>query len=248
MEKFMKKRFGVFSLVAIILCSCFMFFGCGKEPNKYNVRATVWYANYGSVEGSGTYEEDSTCTLVASPKQNSTFLAWMKDNLVVSYDKEYSFKVSNETSGNYVAIFTLPSLDLVTPKSVGFKTTLSNITSYNLELKVGSSYDYLHILYSGAVTNEGQYGFPNIVLALPVNNKIICEANLTLAYSTEIEGEQTETSTTTKTYFELQLEELSSGELELRVPTGFVGDSKITLLFENFNVTPTPQEEPETNE
>ena len=240
----MKKKFSIFGVLAVILCSCFLFFGCGPEPTKYNVKATIWYASYGSVEGSGTYEEDSTCTLVAKPKQNSTFLAWMKNNVVVSYESSYSFKVSNETSGDYVAIFTLPSLDLVSPKSFEFKTTMQDFTSCNLVLKIGTSYEYLNQVYSGEVTNEGQYGFEDVVLALPYSNKIICEANFTVAYYTVIEDEEIEASATTKTYLEIELEDLLASNLQLLVPSGIAGTATISIGFDNFTVV-RPDTEPE---
>lgn len=243
----MKKKFSIFCIFAVILCSCFLFFGCGPDPQKYNVKASVWYASYGTVEGSGTYEQDSTCTLVAKPKQDSTFLAWMKNNVVVSYESSYSFKVNNETSGNYVAIFTLPNLDLVTPKNIEFKTTMQDFSASSLVLKIGSSYDYLHQVYSGEVTNEGQYGIEEVVLVLPYSNKIICEANLTVTYSTIIEGEETEAQSTTKTYIEFELEDLLANDLALIVPTGITGDATISIAFDNFSVQQPEPDIPEEN-
>ena len=51
----------------------------------------------GTVSGAGTYESGTSCTLIASPNEGYSFINWIEDGRVVSYDSQYSFIVTGET-------------------------------------------------------------------------------------------------------------------------------------------------------
>ena len=52
----------------------------------------------GMVTGGGSYEEDATCTLIATPNEGYIFTNWTENGEVVSADATYSFSVMNDRS------------------------------------------------------------------------------------------------------------------------------------------------------
>ncbi len=74
-----------------------------KIVNHYTVSANVQPANAGSVIGAGTYEEGTSCTLIAMANPTYTFVSWTENGAVVSTDEQYTFTV--ERDRNLVAVF-----------------------------------------------------------------------------------------------------------------------------------------------
>ena len=74
-----------------------------KIVNHYTVSANVQPANAGSVIGAGTYEEGTSCTLIAIANPTYTFVSWTENGAVVSTDEQYTFTV--ERDRNLVAVF-----------------------------------------------------------------------------------------------------------------------------------------------
>ena len=74
-----------------------------KIVNHYSVSANVQPANAGSVIGAGTYEEGTSCTLIAIVNPTYTFVSWTENGAVVSTDEQYTFTV--ERDRNLVAVF-----------------------------------------------------------------------------------------------------------------------------------------------
>ena len=73
---------------------------------QYSVTATASPSAGGSVSGSGTYYENTECTLTATANTGYTFTSWEKGGTVVSTDSSYTFTVSSGTAGSYTATFT----------------------------------------------------------------------------------------------------------------------------------------------
>ena len=73
----------------------------------YNVSVSASPANGGNVTGGGTYTQGQSCTVVASPNANYTFVNWTENGTVVSGNASYTFTVNgNRTlvaNFNYVA-------------------------------------------------------------------------------------------------------------------------------------------------
>lgn len=63
-------------------------------PVEYTVTATVNPAETGTVDGAGTYEEDATATLTATPAEGYQFVNWTKGEEVVSTENPYTFTVT----------------------------------------------------------------------------------------------------------------------------------------------------------
>lgn len=66
----------------------------GPTPH-YNIAASVNPSGYGSVTGTGSKEEGTTCTLVATPAEGKRFLNWTENGTIVSTSATYSFTVQN---------------------------------------------------------------------------------------------------------------------------------------------------------
>ena len=69
----------------------------------YNIVATANIPEAGTVTGSGSYEEDTECTLVATVNEHYNFINWTKGNEVVSTNASYTFTVTAD--GTYIANF-----------------------------------------------------------------------------------------------------------------------------------------------
>ena len=81
------KKYLKFVLCTILVAFvCPLLLACNEKPQSYSVNVNVWYSNYGFASGSDTYEEGEECSIVATPKNNSSFMAWMKENVIVSYE------------------------------------------------------------------------------------------------------------------------------------------------------------------
>ena len=69
----------------------------------YTINATAYPAEGGQVSGYGDYEQNTSCTLIATANTGYTFVNWTKNGEVVSTASTYTFTVMEE--GDYVANF-----------------------------------------------------------------------------------------------------------------------------------------------
>lgn len=75
-----------------------------REPAaRHNVTATVSPSGSGTVSGTGSFEEGSNCTVVASAASGYQFKEWQKDGAQVSTSASYTFAVMEDVA--LVAIF-----------------------------------------------------------------------------------------------------------------------------------------------
>ena len=239
----MKNKLKILLSVVLFLCACSSMSACNETPKKYNVIVNVWYSNYGFVDGGGTYEENMDCTITASAKGDSKFLAWMSENVIVSYEQTYTFKVSNETSGTYTAIFTCPNLELVSPTKIVFNDTYkqnNTISNILANVKIGGSYETLKEVLNTQINANKTFNIDSIKLALNRMTTIYAEINLTYTYETIIDNQSSNIDVKTQTYIEINLEDLLvTKEYKLNIPTNVNGEAYISFEFENFTI---PQE------
>ena len=66
------------------------------EYEPWIVHATPYPPTAGTIVGNGEYHIGEQCTLTATPVENSKFGYWKKDGKVVSYDRSYSFLITND--------------------------------------------------------------------------------------------------------------------------------------------------------
>ncbi len=236
----MKKSFKIILSFIMLFVACFSLSACNETPKKYNINVNVWYANYGIVDGGGTYDENTDCTITATPKGDSQFLAWMNENVVVSYDATYTFKVSSNTSGTYTAIFTCPDLELVTPTKIIFNDTYdqnNTITNITANVKLGSSYETLKEVLNTEINATKTFDIETITLALNKKSKIYAEINLTYTYESIVDNESTLIDVKTQTYIDIGLNgQLTTTEYKLNLPNKVNGEAFISFEFENFKV------------
>ena len=53
----------------------------------------------------GVYKEDENATLIANPSTGKAFVAWIKNNKIISEESSFSFKVKISDGGTYTAVF-----------------------------------------------------------------------------------------------------------------------------------------------
>lgn len=75
------------------------------ECPSYEITATANPTNGGTITGSSTYTQGTTCTLTATPNSGYTFVNWTESGETVSTDATYSFEVTGVRNlvANFVA-------------------------------------------------------------------------------------------------------------------------------------------------
>ena len=130
---------------ALVLASVFLtllFGGCTEVIADHKISVTSSNIQNGIVTGDGTYKTKQEVTLTATPKNNHSFVAWIRNELIVSYDMTYTFIASNDTDGKYTALFTTDTLDYFMLKKVQYNIsgltlndeawTLTHISELNI--------------------------------------------------------------------------------------------------------------------
>lgn len=109
----MKKKFTALMLTCALIFGVFGFSGCTEQITSHNIWVTSSNLQNGSVSGSGVYKDGETATLTATPKGENQFIAWAKNDIVVSKNQTYSFVVSNSMNKDekYTALFTSNNID-----------------------------------------------------------------------------------------------------------------------------------------
>lgn len=141
----MKKRFGAILTCVMALCCAVLLFGC-DEVRDHRITATSWDIACGTVSGYGTYKTNYEVTLRATPKTDqNAFIAWIKDDEIVSYDAEFTFIASAETEGKYIAIFNGPDLELIALNNV--QLSFGNVTTGTESSQVLTSISNARLAY-----------------------------------------------------------------------------------------------------
>ena len=63
------------------------------QAPSFNINATISQEGYGTINGTGIYEVDQTCTLAAVPNEGCVFLNWKENGDVVPAENPYTFVV-----------------------------------------------------------------------------------------------------------------------------------------------------------
>lgn len=158
------------ALVALIATFGLALGGCDENLDSYDVIVKVNGAKYGDVYGGNdTYTVGTNITIKAKPKATTSqtsqnvFVCWVHDNKVVSTEAEYTFKLSFETAGTYVALFECADLEYVAINNLVINSgTFLNVGTAGasiskLSLKMGYSENRLIEVYSSddvAFVNE----------------------------------------------------------------------------------------------
>ncbi len=98
-----------------------------KVTRDHIVSAT---AENGTVEGAGTYKDNATATLTATPNDGYLFKNWTKNGVVESTENPYSFNVTEDVE--LVANFDGPFCELILNTNDEEKGTVSGAGFYNV--------------------------------------------------------------------------------------------------------------------
>ena len=247
----MRKKICYILVFLLVLCSSIFFSACNEDANEYNINVNVWYANYGTVYGNGTYKEKTEVEIKAVPNNNYSFIAWMKNNIIVSYEADYKFEVNKESAGTYVAIFTCPDLELVTLKNVELVqtyTTQTTITNIELNVSIGQDYDTLTKILTTSTDSNTSFDITDYVTALNYREKIVAQVDLIYTLTTVVDEKETELKTTKTTLIEINLdgETLSSKDFTLKILDSLTEneENSATIKF-NFTKLEVKEEEPQ---
>ena len=99
------------------------------EVTSYEVVATTYPTNGGTITGAGTYYEGTECALVATANSNYAFVNWTENGVLVSTNANYTFTVTSDR--NLVANFT--SLDCLTSLSDDFEDGIIDATLWTYQ-------------------------------------------------------------------------------------------------------------------
>lgn len=113
----------------------FKFMGGDGAPPMYTVTLISNPTNGGTVTGAGTYNENSSVTVTATPNTGFTFYNWTKSGAVVSTNPSYTFSVTQDVT--LVANFRSNNANLnsLTVSSGTLTPTFSpNTTSYTVNV------------------------------------------------------------------------------------------------------------------
>ena len=130
----MKKKLTAFVLACSLVLGVFVFTGCDNGITSHNIWVTSSNLQNGTVSGDGIYKDGETATLVATPIGGNQFIAWAKNDIIVSKSQTYSFTVNNSMNKDekYTALFTSANLDYVVLQSAVYEISGAIRTdSYN---------------------------------------------------------------------------------------------------------------------
>ena len=98
------------------------------EIKTYDITVVANPEEGGVVEGAGTYDHGTTCTLIATPGEIYNFVNWTLDGEEVSTDAEYTFTVTAD--GEYVANFELKSYEITVVANPSIGGTVEGAGTY----------------------------------------------------------------------------------------------------------------------
>ena len=144
----------------------------------YNIVATANIPEAGTVTGSGSYEEDAECTLVATADSHYDFTNWTLNGQEVSTNATYTFTVT--AAGSYVANFTPKSYDITVDEPVNGTVEGAGTYVYNTQCVLvatpNEGYHFVNWTHGGeVVSTEASYAFvveadANYTATFAINN------------------------------------------------------------------------------
>lgn len=202
----MKKRIFLI-LFVILLIFAPLLSACNHNEEEHLINVTSSNIRLGSVEGYGTYKTDKKVVLKAISKNENRFVAWIKDNNIVSTDSEFEFKASTKTEGKYIAVFYSNSSDYLFLEKIQLIANTTDDEIYDLSeivlkmsnieifknLKYNSTFEknqngtiFEENISSNLVFNKNEEAFGNIVTKI---NSSVNVTNLLFKFGNEIEKE-----------------------------------------------------------
>lgn len=239
----MKKK-----IIACLLTCCCLFSvvglaGCSQDITSHNIWVTSSNLQNGTVSGDGVYKDGEMATLRATPLGDNQFIAWAKNDIIVSKSQTYTFKVTSgmNKEEKYTALFSTETLDYMVLKSGQFEVneavtgdefTLSSLKSASLAVSSTSAL-YSDILNTKdvAVSSLGtlfanQFDLKEKIFYLNKTYYFTFNANFEYVHS---DGIQTKTEPIETKYYIINFNDLENGVIEDNVTTFSNNDVTLKL-------------------
>ena len=159
----------------------------GESAASNHVTAQIGAGNYlpitatanptagGTITGTGSYLQGSTCTLTATPNTGYHFVNWTKNGTVVSTNTTYSFTVTEAAS--FVANFEINSYDITVSANPAVGGTVTGGGTFNygasctLTATANTDYNFVNWTKNGTeVSTNATYSFTVTEAAVYVAN------------------------------------------------------------------------------
>ncbi|MEG1751629.1 MAG: hypothetical protein RR140_01185 [Clostridia bacterium] len=151
----MRKKicFNIF-FVLTLLCSV-LFSACNEEVFSHVIMVKAYNIRICNVSGSGTYTTGETVNISTTAKKNLdgntyTFMFWLKNNEIVSYNSTFSFVAGINTEGEYVSVFKEKNEELLSVNNFCFEdktnSNINNIISFKISMS--NDRDFLKDVFS----------------------------------------------------------------------------------------------------
>ena len=98
------KRLSIILLLMMLIIIPFLS-ACNENVTDHVIEVYSSAISQGRVSGDGVYKTGEQISLVATENNGAVFVAWIKNNLKVSNEKNYIFTASSSTEGKYTAVF-----------------------------------------------------------------------------------------------------------------------------------------------
>lgn len=236
------------SVVALGLCFALGFgaFGlsaCTPIINFHTIDATSSnQIQGGTVEGYGNYKTNTTVTLKATPKTEGGFLAWVKNEQIVSYEPVYSFTADRDTEGAYIALFATDEFEFARLQNVEYQLnslTVPNssvmLLEWDLEYNTMSSlYHDLAYMEDEPLSNNDNNFFDNIEhqdKVLFSSKKYFFQLTLHLQYTNLETGDITTEPVSTKFFVDFS---------DIFDPTAEISNGVTTYTCNEYTLNLTP--------
>lgn len=233
---------GVIGLMGLSL------FGCTPIIKDHEIFLTSSdFNNAGTVSGYGTYKTGANVTIKAIPKAENGFLAWIKDESIVSYDAEYSFTASSKTEGKYTALFATDRFEFARLTGVTYSVNSFTVPNQDVTLnELSLTYNNISTLQKN-LASYGEYILEtnnnNTIADIEYEDKVLFinqsyTFNLTLSLSyTSIEtGDLTSTEPLT-TKFTIDFSQIFSPNAQKDGNTTTFSSNDYTLTLINETTT-----------
>ncbi|MDR3318394.1 MAG: hypothetical protein LBS99_03070, partial [Clostridiales bacterium] len=166
----MKTKKVLVFLLAIVLA--FSFIGCNNKP-KFTVTVT-------NGTGGGEYTQDTDCTVIADAVTGKAFVKWTVDDVSVSTDASYTFKVTEDVT--VVAVFEFVDYTISVTGGTADKAAANygqTVTLTPGAADTGKEFDYF-TLNGTKITGD--------TFAMPAGNATVVAVYKFIAYTISVTG------------------------------------------------------------
>lgn len=246
-SKLFKKFFSCFG-VALTCFSCGAFFSaCTETPVDHTIQVETSDIRKGTVSGAGVYKTGYSVNLkaITNNPESSNFIGWLKNNVIVSYEANYSFEANIDTEGKYTALFSTNTLEFFKLDKITY--SINNLTFENEAtdtLKVSNIeilWNTVPALYENFATAGEQEVFNTGILETSAFefDDFILSKNQTYYFQIKINFESTTSAGTEKLpleqNFQIDFTKINQSDSSVKYSITTETEDDITKVIVDFN-------------